>query len=80
MRAAGLGWGAEAGSSEGLDLAPLFPRQPSELWLDPLGGTRVLWLSQACPLEGGMWEGEPVPARGLSVRKHEESLKFWKVV
>lgn len=40
----------------------------------------MLWLSQACPLEGGMWEGEPVPARGLSVRKHEESLKFWKVV
>lgn len=39
----------------------------------------MLWFSQACPLEGGMGEGEPVPARGLSVSEHE-SLKCWKVV
>ena len=42
---------SEPGSSEGLDLAPLFPRQPSELLT--LGRVCVLELSLACPLEGG---------------------------
>lgn len=59
-----LGLGAKSGSSDGLDLATLFPRQPSELLLDAgkdlcVGIEPGLYSGVA-----GIWEGKPVMAGG----------------